>query len=241
MIKLISGLLIVLLLGACSDERTVSKSANSNADGSTNTNTISSVVTMTENGVLPAALSQSFVCYDYAYDALYQLELVSDGSLWTDRSGSWNQDGSYSVNGQSMALYIDNYDEIFYEGYHLTVEDSVDFFQALIDASLGYDDQLSCITTVHDETDKVLSPVTIACPAHGTFVLDASGFSTFQDNSANTYYGTYYSDSATGLFLLHYMTVGTDGSVGLVSIPAQVRGMHSIDLFFDTVAEQCSY
>ena len=194
-----------------------------------------------ENTALPQMILQDYLCYDYADDATIEMRLNANSGLLTDTYGSFQLEGSYSTDGVRLLLDLSNFGVTYNHIYHLMVNETVDFFQGYLDDGGGYPDLLSCITTRHDETDKVTTVTNFHCTQHGTFSLEPSGWSSFVDNSANIIYGTYYADSANGQFLLHYMSVDTSGNVSLINFPASVMSPTTIEVTFSDGNESCSY
>ena len=212
-------------------------------EGNTTTSGQESALTLNiqENATLPQTIQQDYLCYDYADDETMQVRLIENRSLLTDTYGSFELEGSYRIDATRLILDLSNFGVTYNHIYHLMVNDTVDFFQGYLDDSSGYPDLLSCITTRHDETDKVIVVTNFNCTQHGTFSLEPSGWSSFVDNSANIIYGTYYADSENGEFLLHYMFVDASGNVSLVNFPAKVVDPTTIQISFSDTNESCSY
>ena len=215
--------------------------ADGNGTSTTPEEDSSMVLDVQENGTLPQGIDQDYLCYDYADGTTTQIRLMLNGALLTDTYGDFEVEGSYTSSGSRLDLDLSNFGVTYNHIYHLMLNDSVDFFQGYLDDGSGYPDLLSCITTRHDETDKVSSVTNFNCRDHGTFSLEPSGWSSFVDNSANLIYGTYYSDAQSGQFLLHYMLVDINRNVSLVNFPAKVKSPTTIEISFSDGNESCSY
>ena len=222
-------LTVFLFMSGCYESRTVTKVANDNGVVLPAGRSIDAVTR--ENRVLPASFDQDFVCFDPVDVTYFNLTFTSNNTIHENG----NYVGSYSTDGSNLDLSFIR--DSYYSTYNIVVNDALDFFQAR--DSNNY--LISCITTRHSETDKVVSDVTITCPNHGSFFLNTNGASSATDSFANNYYGTYYANTKTGEFLLHYMGVDNSGNISLSNFPAQVRSMSVIDVVFPDGTEQCVY